>query len=241
MVEEVEAERIRNELEPTGRRLMECAVEPGASAWLNALPIEEHGFCLSKGAFRDALSLRYGWPIPNVTSKCACGTNFSVDNAMICHRGGIPTLCHNEIRDLTAELLAETSSDVSTEPTLQPMHDEVLQLRSANRDDEARLDMRASDFWCKGQEAFFDIRVFYPIASSYCQKDLVSLYHRHESEKKREYAQRVQEVERGAFTPLVFGYTGGMARECTTVFKRIADILSDKKMPYSQAIHLIRR
>ena len=121
--EKVEAERIWNELEPTGQRLMECAAEPGASAWLNALPVDEHGFC-----FRDALSLRYGWPIPNITSKCACGTNFLVDHAMICHRGGIPTLRHNEIRDLTAELLAETSSDVSTEPRLQPMHDEVLQL-----------------------------------------------------------------------------------------------------------------
>ena len=94
--QKMEAERIRNELEPTGQRLMECAAEPGASAWLNALPIDEHGFCLSKGAFRDAVSLRYGWPIPNVTSKCACGTNFSVDHAMICHRGGILTLRHNE-------------------------------------------------------------------------------------------------------------------------------------------------
>ena len=148
--QKVEAERIRNELEPTGQRLMECAAEPGASAWLNALPVDEHGFCLSKRAFRDALGLQYGWPISNVTSKCAYGTNFSVDHAMICHRGGIPTLHHNEICDLTAELLAETSSDVSTEPRLQPMHDEVLQLWSANRDDEARLDVRASDFWRKG-------------------------------------------------------------------------------------------
>ena len=75
----------------------------------------------------------------------------------------------------------------------------------------------------------------------YCQKYLASLYRRHESKKKREYAQRVREVERGAFTPLVFAFTGGMARECTTIFKRIADILFDKKkMPYSQAIHLIR-
>ena len=32
-----------------------------------------------------------------------------------------------------------------------------------------------------------------------------------------------------------------MAKECTTVFRRIADILSDnKKMPYCQVIHLIR-
>ena len=66
------------------------------------------------------------------------------------------------VRDLTAELLAETAPGVSTVPRLQPLHDEVFQLRSANREDEVRLDVRASNFWCKGQEAFFDIRVFLP-------------------------------------------------------------------------------
>ena len=121
------------------------------------------------------------------------------------------------------------------------LHDEVFQLRSANREDEARLNVRASNFWCKGQEAFFDIRVFYPIAPSYCQKDLISLFRMHELEKKREYAERVREVERGAFTPLVFASTGGMDRECTICFKRIVDILSNrKKMSFSQVLHLIR-
>ena len=93
-----DADRIRNELKPSNQRWIDCASEPGASAWLTALPIEEHGFCLSKGSFRDALSLRYGWPILNVSSKCACGSTFSVDHAMICHKGGIPSLRHNEVR-----------------------------------------------------------------------------------------------------------------------------------------------
>ena len=44
-----DADRIRKELEPSSQRLIDCASEPGASAWLTALPIEEHGFCLSKG------------------------------------------------------------------------------------------------------------------------------------------------------------------------------------------------
>ena len=53
---------------------------------------------------------------------------------MIIHKGGIPTLHHNEIRELMAELLVETASGVSTEvPRLQALHDEVFQLRSANR------------------------------------------------------------------------------------------------------------
>ncbi|KAL5470938.1 hypothetical protein EMCRGX_G028997 [Ephydatia muelleri] len=37
----------------SGRKL------PGASTWLSMLPIQEHGFALHKGAFRDALCLRY--------------------------------------------------------------------------------------------------------------------------------------------------------------------------------------
>ena len=88
--------------------------------------------------------------------------------------------------------------------------------------------------------AFFD-KAFYPIVPSYRQKDLISLYGMHELEKKWEYAERVREVERGAFTPLVFASTQGMARECAICFKRIANILSvRKKMSFSQVLHLIR-
>ena len=87
------------------RRLMDCARESGASSWLSPLPIEEHHFSLSKGAFRDALCLRYGWNITNVSSRCACGATFDVDHAMSCHKGGLPTLRHNEARDITAEMI----------------------------------------------------------------------------------------------------------------------------------------
>ena len=40
---------------------MTLAQEKGASIWLTSLPLEEYGFSLHKGAFRDALALRYGW------------------------------------------------------------------------------------------------------------------------------------------------------------------------------------
>ncbi len=40
---------------------MEFAKEKGASTWLTAIPLVEHGFALHKGAFQDALALRYGW------------------------------------------------------------------------------------------------------------------------------------------------------------------------------------
>ena len=50
------------------QRSMELAQEKGASTWLTTLPIDEHGFALHKTAFRDSLSLRYGWPLQNSPS-----------------------------------------------------------------------------------------------------------------------------------------------------------------------------
>lgn len=37
------------------------------------LPIDKHGFTLHKTAFRDSLSLRYGWPLQNSPSHWSCG------------------------------------------------------------------------------------------------------------------------------------------------------------------------
>jgi len=41
--------------------ILTLSCKKGTSSWLSALPIEEHGFALHKGAFSDALCLRYGW------------------------------------------------------------------------------------------------------------------------------------------------------------------------------------
>ena len=235
------ARKVYDQLPAAERRLLDCACEKGASSWLSTLPIEEHGFCLSKGAFRDALSLRYGWKIQNVSSTCACGSPFSVDHAMACHKGGLPTLRHNEIRDLSAELLKETCHNVSVEPRLQPLDDEPFQFYTTNREDEARLDIKATSFWSRGQEAFFDVRVFHPNAPTYRDRNLAALYKMHEGMKKREYGERVREVERGVFTPLVLSTTGGMANECTIFFKRLADAIAEKrKLPYSQVMSWLR-
>ena len=54
------ANNIYHHLPIPQHRLMDCAGESGASSWLSALAVEEHHFSLSKGAFRDALGLRYG-------------------------------------------------------------------------------------------------------------------------------------------------------------------------------------
>ena len=122
---------------------------------------------------------------------------------MICRQGGYLSLRHNELRDLTASMMADVCTDVEVEPKLQPVVDECLP-HCANRSEEARLDVRARGLWGTSmQEAFFDVRVFHPFASSHRNTSLTALYRQHEK-KKREYGDRVREVERGCFTPLVF-------------------------------------
>ena len=74
---------------------------------------------------------------------------------------------------------------------------------AANKEEAARLDVKARGFWCNdGKDAFFDIRVFHPHASSYQNTELPRLYRQHERAKKSKYARRVAEIEHGCFTPL---------------------------------------
>jgi len=87
---------LKDSLSPT-RRAMELASEKGLSNWLTTLPIEEYGFSLHKGAFADALALRYGWTPTHISVSCVCGSSFTVEHVLSCPRDGFPILCHNEI------------------------------------------------------------------------------------------------------------------------------------------------
>ena len=49
----------------------------------------------------------------------------------------------------------------------------------------------------------------------------------HENAKKREYLQRVLEIEHGTFTPLVFGTNGGVGEECQRFLTHLAGKLSE--------------
>ena len=121
---------------------------------------------------------------------------FSVDHALCCPTGGFPSIRHNYLRDLTAEALTVVCNDVCIEPNLQPLSGESLHYSSANKEDGARLDVRATGFWGdRYQQAYFDVRVFNPNASSYRHLQPSTAYARQEQLKRRHYDQRVREVE----------------------------------------------
>ena len=127
---------------------------------------------------------------------------------------------HNEVRDITATLLTEVCHGVTTEPHLQPLSGESLSYHSAITEDGPRLDVAVYGFGGgRFERAFVDVRVFNPSAQSKRQVSLSSVYRRNEQEKRRQYDERVCEVEHATFTPLVLSTTGGMGRAATTFFQ----------------------
>ena len=89
-------------------------------------------------------------------------------------------------------------------------------------------------------DTYFDVRVFYPNASSYRSLSK-SAYKCHEDAKKCEYGHRIRDIEHGVFPPLVFTSTGGMGREATVFYRRLADLLATHwGQEYSQTINWLR-
>ena len=174
------------------KRCALAAQERGTSSWLTALPIAKHGFSLTRADFHDASALRYGWPVSGIPQTCACGQPFPVSHALTCRCGGYIRHRHDQLRDLTATLLLlqEVCINVAAGRQLQPLRGLELG-QSANTDDCARLDIRAIGFWNGAQDAFLDLRVFYPFESSYQNSRLPALYKQHETKKCTDYGRRV--------------------------------------------------
>ena len=150
-------------------------------------------------------------------------TTFNMTHALNCKTGGFITIRHNRVKDFEAQLLTEICNDVEIENPLQPLEGEIFNgLTSVN----AGPDVRARGFWREGQNAFFDVRITNT---------------KHEREKKRQYNNRIMNVEHGTFTPLVFSVNGGMAKECLKFHKFVAEKIANKSgCRYEKVISIIK-
>ena len=208
-------------------RSIVLACEKGAGTWLTALPLQSMGYTLNKQEFRDAICLRYGWAIPNTPFHCGCGQKDSVDHTLNCKLGGYVMMRHNNIWNFEAILLSDVCKDFKIEPELLPIGDNTT--NSSNSSEKARLDVSAVGIWSQMERTFLDVRVFHPNSASYANTDPQQLYIQQEREKKRMYNDRILQVEKGSFSPLIFSTTGGMGPESTRFHKRVAELISVKR------------
>ena len=147
-------------------------------------------------------------------------------------------MCHNALRNTEAYLLKECCRDVKVEPVLLPAHTDELQEGTEQR---LQLDISAVGLWSPFERSFLDIRVTHPLSPSYAGTSTKSLFRQHEKEKKRKYQERVLNVERGSFTPMVFMTTGGCGGEADKLHKRLAHLIAEKrKERYADTLRFIR-
>ena len=221
-------EQLRSSMNNEQLRANDLSQMKGASSWLTCLPLKSEDFVLNKREFSDALSLRYRWSMKRLPSVCPCGSSYTVDHALNCHKGGFINQRHDRVRNLFAKTMADVLHDVKVEPMLTPITGEQLSGGSITTD-EARVDVSARSFWQDGQRAFFDVRVINPFAQRYKNQSPQASFITNEREKKRGYNQRIIQIEHGTFSPLVFSPYGGCGREAEKVISMLAGKIALKR------------
>ena len=91
--------------------------------------------------------------------------------------------------------------------------------------EESRLDISARGLWGPFQKTMFDVRIFHSNADSYKDRDIKQVYIQHENIKRKNCEQRVVQVEKCSFTPLVYSTTGGMAPIAKVFHRRVAELI----------------
>ena len=81
----------------------------------------------------------------------------------------------------------------------------------------------------------------HPNSESYRGKDIHQVYRLHEMEKKRTYNERIIQIEKGSFTPIVLSTFGGMGPEAEKFHNRLAQLIAVKRNEtYASVMNYIR-
>ena len=108
-----------------------------------------------------------------------------------------------------------------------PLTGEKFRLKTTNTQPDARPDISARGVWNTCDKVFFDVRIFHD-GNKTNSGPIEKVFLSHESEKKRVYNERIIEVEKSSFTPLVFSTSGGMGVKAEAFHKRIASLIAKK-------------
>jgi hypothetical protein len=238
----LEYKKIRQNMSKMQQRAMDLAAEKGASCLYTTRPLQDHNFVLkSKRDWRDWTRLRYNLPIQGLAPYCACGKPNNIRHSQKCLKGGLIHKRHDELRDLWASLCQEVHRDIEIEPQLLQLTGEKFEFKTANREDDARTDVRVRDFYGNKQNAFFEMRVFDPSASSYAHRSLSALFKTFEKTRSRQYEHRINLVDNGNFTPMIMATNGVMGPRMTVAFKHLAWQIAGKRSElYSQVAGVLR-
>ena len=167
---------LSSKMTPAQLKANDIATSGGASIWLSSLPLKHERFSLAKGEFFDAVLLRYGWELKCLPHECIYKTKYNINHALTCKTRGLFKLRHNEIVNVTADMLSIVSKDVKKEPALNTTPD---------NNDELGANISLRSFGQRFPRPVVDVRDFYPFAPSYQNQSLATIMKTMENQKKR--------------------------------------------------------
>ena len=89
--------------------------------------------------------------------------------------------------------------------------------------------MRVRGFYRRQQSAFFEFRVSHPFARSYFNQSPDAFFESQSATRRREYLQRINDVDCGSFVPMIMSSTGAMGPEMSMAVKTLVRRLADKR------------
>lgn len=141
-------------------RLLGCAC-PGSGDWLNALPSNTLGLCLTDDSFRVACGLRLGAPI-STTQPCLCGvqTDIHGNHQLVC-----PKICSRIARHTMANhVIRDSLKSAGIASSLEPV--------GLFRSDGRRPDGVSLIPWSRGKHLTWDYTCVHRMASSHLNKGI---------------------------------------------------------------------
>ena len=134
------------------------------------------------------------------------------------------------------EELTKSASSAYTCSSGRPLSGEVFVAAFTNTPDDARADIRAWGAVDPGPERLHGRSSISPWCAFLC-----CVLAEHERRKKSEFAERIINMDRGTFTPLIFTTAGCCAPECSRFIKRLCGLLSrGEKKKYAEMTTYVR-
>ena len=174
-------------------------------AWITVLPSTVNRTELGAQEWRDALFLSYGLDPPDLPKYCdGCEGRFSISHALVCKKGGLVTVRHNELRDGVADLAGKdfTPSHVSDDPLIysgravrrtkptpagSTKPNPTRETPAAPEVTEQKGNLLIRYLWQHGTDSFHDMHFVNTDALSYLEKSPEKRLHKAEKGKKKMY------------------------------------------------------
>ena len=146
------------------------------------------------------LSLHYHSLLATMSASCDV---FCLPHALDCHKEGLVTQRHEEVRDPLGDLAALAYKDIICDPVVCEGDDGVPVLIA---------DLGVRGVWFHQIEALFDVQVTDADVPSYLSRSVVDMLVAAEEEKKQQYLTAAEGIH-ASFSPFVVTVDGALGHE----------------------------